>query len=348
MTTTEKKTWPVNRWIVVLLLAAVFFVAANLAPARPAVSLAGEHLTKEPLLHLPVLGDVPFTNTLLTTLIVDLIVLALAFFASRGIHADGSASTGLGNFFEAIFGAVYGLVENTVGKKWAKQVFPFVSTIILLVLTANILKLFPGMESIGLIEHVHDGHHGNEAVQILPGLSGLMAQEAEHDGYHMIPFFRSPSTDLNFTAAIAILAVITVQIFGVRANGLGYFGKFINVGRFVKMWVKKDLGPFEVINPLIDIFVGVLELISEFAKIISFSFRLLGSMFGGAVLVIVLGTLVPFTQFGLYFLELFFGVIQALVFGVLTMVFVAIATSGHGEHSESHGEVHGEAQPAHP
>lgn len=347
MTTNKKKTFPFNRWIVVLLLVAVFFVAAKVAPARPAVSLAAEKLTEEPLLHLPLLGDVPLTNTLLTTLIVDAVVILLAFLARRGIHADGSPSSGLGNLFEAIFGAIYGLVESTVGKKWAKQVFPFVSTIILLVLVANILKLFPGMESIGLIEHVHGDHHGNEVVEIVPGLLGLTAREAEHGGYHLIPFFRSPSTDLNFTAALAILAVVTVQIFGVRANGLPYFGKFLNFGRFVKMWVKKDLGPFEVINPFIDIFVGVLEFISEFAKIISFSFRLLGAMFGGAVLVIVLGTLVPFTQFGLYFLELFFGVIQALVFGVLTMVFIAIATSGHGEHSDGH-EAHGEAQAAHP
>lgn len=343
MTTAKNKTRHLNRWLVVLLLVSLIFVTSWVAPARPGVSLAAEPLSEEPLLHLPILGDVPLTNTLLTTFIVYVIVILLALFARRGIHPDGSPSNGLGHFFEAIFGAVYTLVESTVGKKWTKEVFPFVSTIILVVLVANILKLFPGMESIGLIEHVHEGHRGNEVIEIIPGLLGLTAQPAEHHGYHLIPFFRSPSTDLNFTAALAILAVLTVQIFGVRANGLAYFGKFLNFGRFVKMWGKKEVGPFDVINPFIDIFVGLLELVSEFAKIISFSFRLLGAMFGGAVLVIVLGTLLPVTQFGLYFLELFFGVIQALVFGVLTMVFIGIATAGHGEHQDGHSEAHSEA-----
>ncbi len=341
MTEPKKKTLNINRWIVVLLLAAVVFLGTKVAPARPVVSLAGEHLTKAPLVVLPFLGEIPLTNTLVTTIIVDLVVIGLALAAGRGIRADGSPSKGIAAIFETIFEAIYNLVEKTVGKKWVRQVFPLVATIIILVLTANLLKLFPGMESIGLIEHSEG--HGNEVIEIIPGLAGLTAVEAEHDGYHLVPFFRSPSTDLNFTASLAVIAVVMVQVFGVRANGPVYFGKFLSFGRFVKMWIRKELNAFDVINPFIDIFVGILELISEFAKIISFSFRLLGSMFGGAVLVIVLGTLLPVSQFGLYFLELFFGVIQALVFGVLTMVFIAIATKGHGEHAEEHSE----AQAAH-
>ncbi len=341
MTAPKKKTLNINRWIVVLLLVAVVFLGIKVKPARPVVSLAGEYLTEAPLMVLPLLGEIPLTNTLVTTIIVDLVVIGLALAAGRGIHADGSASKGIAGFFEVIFEAIYNLVEKTVGKKWAKQVFPLVATIIILVLTANLLKLFPGMESIGLIEHSEG--HGNEVIEIIPGLAGLTAVEAEHGGYHLVPFFRSPSTDLNFTASLALIAVITVQFFGIRANGPGYFGKFLNFGRFFKMWVKRDVNAFDAINPFIDIFVGILEFISEFAKIISFSFRLLGSMFGGAVLVIVLGTLLPISQFGLYFLELFFGVIQALVFGVLTLVFIAIAIKGHGKHAEEHGE----AQAAH-
>jgi len=75
----------------------------------------------------------------------------------------------------------------------------------------------------------------------------------------------------------------------------------------------------------------LLELISEFAKILSFTFRLFGNMFSGMVLVAVVGVMIPvFLPSGLYLFELFIGVIQALVFGMLTMVFMAQATQGHG------------------
>jgi len=340
VTKTEEKPRHITRWLVLLLLVAVGVVSMWLVkPARPEVSLAGETLLEHPLVTLPVLGNISLTNTLLTTVIIDVFVIILALAAGRGIQADGSPSRGISNVFETIFEALYNVVEQTVGKKWAKQVFPLVSTIILLVLTANLLKLFPGMESIGLIESLKSGEAGHTTIDIIPGLVGLTATETTSNAYKLVPFFRSPSTDLNFTASLALIAVIMVQFFGVRANGPRYFGKFLNFGRFFKMWVKREVNAFDAINPFIDIFVGILEFISEFAKIISFSFRLLGSMFGGAVLVVVLGTLLPVSQFGLYFLELFFGVIQALVFGVLTMVFIAIATKGHGEHADEHSEI---------
>jgi len=334
VTTREKKRIHITRWLVLLLLIAVGVVGVLLKPARPEVSLKGETLAA-----LPLLGGFTLTNTLVTTVIVDLVVIGLALAAGRGIRADGSPSKGIAAIFETIFGAIYTLVEKTVGKKWARQVFPLVATIITLVLTANLLKLFPGMESIGLIEHSTGGETGHTTIDIIPGLVGLTATETTTNAYKLVPFFRSPSTDLNFTASLALIAVFMVQVFGVRANGPRYFGKFLNFGRFFKMWVKRDVNAFDAINPFIDIFVGILEFISEFAKIISFSFRLLGSMFGGAVLVVVLGTLLPVSQFGLYFLELFFGVIQALVFGVLTMVFIAIATKGHGEHADEHSKI---------
>jgi F-type H+-transporting ATPase subunit a len=116
-----------------------------------------------------------------------------------------------------------------------------------------------------------------------------------------------------------------VQVFGVRANGGRYFSKFFNLGPFIRIWSTKKLGVFEILMPFIDIFVGILELISEIAKIISFSFRLLGSIFGGSVLVAIIGLLLPAAVFALYFLEMFIGTIQALVFGVLALLFMTLA-----------------------
>lgn len=337
----KKKSIPINRWLVVLLLVATVFFAGIYPPVSPAVFLPGEPIT-DVLFTLPLIGEFQLTNTILTTLVIDLLIFLLVIFVARGVGDETKPSTGLALVFETIIGALYSMVESSTGKKWARNVFPLVMTIILVVLIANLIKIFPGMESIGIIEHAHTEGEGYQVKELISGTLSTVSSEhaGEHEeGYELIPFFRSPSTDLTFTLSIALTAMFMVQVFGVRANGFGYFTKFFNFGPFLKLWFKRDLNAFDVILPFIDIFVGILEFISEFAKIISFSFRLLGSMFGGAILVIVLGTLLPMVTFGMYFLEIFFGVIQALVFGMLTLVFVTVATQAHGhngEHDSNH------------
>ncbi|HWQ83580.1 MAG TPA: F0F1 ATP synthase subunit A, partial [Anaerolineales bacterium] len=274
--------------------------------------------------------------------LIDLVLILLAFGVKRNLGDENTPSRGVANVFEMIVEGLYNLVESTAGSKWAKQFFPWVATIILLVLGSNLLKLFPGFESIGIVHEAHEG--GYPIQQVIPGIVNLLAVEegAEPAGehlYELVPFFRSPSTDLNFTVALALTTIVVVQIFGVKANGLGYFTKFFNFGPFLKIWYTKKLGVFDVIMPFIDIIVGLLELIAEMAKIVSFSFRLFGALFGGAILVAVLGTLVPAVQFGLLFLELFIGSIQALVFGMLALVFMTVATQSHG-HGGEEGEAH--------
>ncbi len=141
----------------------------------------------------------------------------------------------------------------------------------------------------------------------------------------LVPFFRGASTDLNTTLAIAIFAMISVQFWGFRALGFkGYGGKFI-------------------VNPIKDpigSFVGGLELIGEFIKIISFTFRLFGNMFAGEILLIAMGFLLPLIGIIPFLgLELFVGVIQAAIFSVLTLIFgsLAILSHEHGDHDEEHG-----------
>ncbi len=99
----------------------------------------------------------------------------------------------------------------------------------------------------------------------------------------VVPFLRGSATDLNFTIALAVIAVLMTQVYGVMALGPGYFGKFFQFGRLV------NGGIFGVI----DFGVGILELILEFAKILSFSFRLFGNVFGGAALLAIIGSLLP-------------------------------------------------------
>jgi F-type H+-transporting ATPase subunit a len=352
VTKTNKRSLGFNRWIVVLLLVAVGVAASFFPPVRPVVMLPGEPLFENGIM-LPVIGEFKFTNTILTTIILDILLIWMAFSVKRNLGDTTRPSKGIALVFEVLMGGLFSTAQSTAGKKWARTVFPIMATIILMVLTANLIKLVPGMETIGFLKEAHEHGYAKEA--IIPGVLYYITAEEIHveksgedshseaeekHPYEVVPFFRSPSTDLSYTAALALVAVFMVQVVGVRSNGLGYFSKFLNGGRFVKMWTRKDLGPFDVINPFIDLFVGILETISEFAKIISFSFRLLGAMFGGAILAIVIGSIAPVAHFGILFLEIFFGVIQALVFGMLTLVFMTVATQAHGHGDEEHGGAH--------
>lgn len=161
-------------------------------------------------------------------------------------------------------------------------------------------------------------------VEVVPGLGTIGLRETHNGKEVIVPFIRSSSADLNVTIAIATVTVIAIQIFGIGAIGVGkHFGKFFNFK-----------GP-------IDFFVGILELVSEFAKIISFSFRLFGNIFAGEVLLTVVLFLVPYiVPLPFLFLEIFVGLVQALVFSMLTLVFLKMAVEEHGGTSSEHSPAH--------
>lgn len=147
---------------------------------------------------------------------------------------------------------------------------------------------------------------------ILPGVGSLVLNGT--------PLLRAPSADLNFTLGLAIVAVLAANIFGAFTLGvLVHLGKFFNFK-----------------NP-ISFFIGLIELISEGAKMVSFSFRLFGNIFAGEVLLTIVAFLAPyFVPLPFIFLEVFVGFVQALIFSMLTIVFIAIATAGHGEEAQAH------------
>ncbi len=153
-------------------------------------------------------------------------------------------------------------------------------------------------------------------LEIVPGLGTIGIWEELHGERVLVPFIRSASADLNVTLAIAVISVFSIQIFGIMALGVfKYAGKFISFK-----------GPIEF-------FVGILELVSEVAKMISFSFRLFGNIFAGEVLLTIVLFLVPYlVPLPFLFLEIFVGFIQALVFSMLTLVFLKVATTSHEEH----------------
>src|SRR5262249_23719736 len=130
-------------------------------------------------------------------------------------------------------------------------------------------------------------------------------------GADAIPLLRAPSSDLNFTLALALIAVTMVNIFGIAAMGF-----------------KERFSVFFNFQSPIKFFVGILELVSEFARIISFTFRLFGNVFAGEVLLAIMAFLVPYIlPLPFLFLEIFVGFIQAFIFGMLTLVFVALAVT---------------------
>ena len=158
-----------------------------------------------------------------------------------------------------------------------------------------------------------------------------IGRNPETADWTIVPFLRPASTDLNFTLAFALIAMVMVQYYGFKHLGFSYLQKFFPF--LEKNWVDKVKGdPIKAIDPA----VGLLELVSEISKIISFSFRLLGNMFAGMVLLFVMGYILSVANLAFFGLELFVGLIQALVFALLTLIFMNSATEGHGAGEEHH------------
>ncbi len=158
-----------------------------------------------------------------------------------------------------------------------------------------------------------------------------VGRNPEAADWTIVPFLRPASTDLNFTLAFALVAMVMVQYYGFKHLGFSYLNKFFPF--LEKNWVDKvKSDPIKAIDPA----VGILELVSEISKIISFSFRLLGNMFAGMVLLFVMGYILSVANLAFFGLELFVGVIQALVFALLTLIFMNSATEQHGSGEEHH------------
>jgi F-type H+-transporting ATPase subunit a len=311
---------------------------------------------KFPTISLPAetiftVGPLTVTNTLIVTVIADIALILFALRATRKVRKgtpDAEIPRGVQNIFELMIDMLYGLSKSVAGSK-AVKIFPWMATIFLFVLFANWTELFPGIESIGSIEPAHKGI-GYPKVELIPGVlytvdqsqpivvdeatvapaADSVAAEAEGgehvEAYHVLPYFRTPTSDINTTLALALITMFMVQVFGVRALGGRYFYKFVNIPELKR----GGLGYMMFI-------VGFLELISEVARILSFTFRLLGNIFAGGVLLLVMTFIVPFfIPMPFLGLELFVGFIQALVFAMLALVFMNMAMASHGDHGEEH------------
>lgn len=303
------------------------------------ISISAEALTT--------IGGVPFTNSMLTSLIVSALLIGFAL-AVRLSLQNTSKPTGLQNFAEWIIESIDSLVASVAGsKKKASAFFPLVATFLLFILLNNWLGLVPGVGTIGML-HKEDG---TKQVSFAPSTiilgstvlaastntetntsttdahetTSMVGEESAHDSSEVhetfVPFFRPGTADLNSTIALGFISILATQFFGVSYLSLSYFKKFINFS-----------------NPIM-FFVGLLELVSDISKIISFAFRLFGNIFAGEVLLAVIIFLtskflwfVPVVPLPFYGLEVFVGFVQALVFAMLSLVFFNMATESHEEH----------------
>ena len=338
-----KRRFGVKRWIILALFAvgiyAAFIGPSILKPVSPVVVLPAEPTG----LHI---GGFQITNTILATLLTDLILVLMTFGVYRFIKSGRLVPSGFYNIFEAIFEFMWNSVQGTAGK-WAKRIFPIPATIFLLIFIANMVKLVPGFESIGQIEQSPTGEgyapvklfqvggleiftvDKGQPVEAAAAASETTASHGETSSAEgealcticeVVPFLRGSATDLNFPLALALITVLLTQVYGVWALGPGYFSRFLPVKQLVS----------EGIFGLINFVVGILEIILEFAKLLSFSFRLFGNIFAGVILLSILGALLPVViPPGLYIFEVFFGSIQAYVFFLLATVFISGATVGH-------------------
>jgi len=257
----------------------------------------------------------PLSNSLLTTLIVDVIVIGLAFAATRNMQL---VPRGLQNLVEMVIDSLYTLFRN-INAKYVATAFPLVATIFLFVLVGNWFGLLPGVGPIGVCHH-DDGHSEARIALTLPANTPLFAAEGDEaydtcaaQGYKLVPLFRAPAADLNFTFAIAAISFVFIEYWGFRALGPGYLKKFFNTDGIMS-------------------FVGIIEFISEIVKPFALAFRLFGNIFAGEVLLAVMAFLVPLLlPLPFYGFEVFVGFIQALIFSLLTYAFLNIAVTSHEE-----------------
>ena len=275
-----------------------------IAAAEVQTPLAQTIKTENTLFAEPIFktGNFLITNSLLNTwLVVFAVVVFGLFFRSR----IKLVPRGIQNLVEAaadrlleVFDSVTGSREKTL------KYFPFVISFLVFILLNNWLGLLPGVGSIGQVA-------------------------SEHGEKIFIPFFRGGTADLNTTLALAIVGVVASHIFSVAALGFWkYLNKFINLQALLeipqKIWHEPTI---IVVNP-IKVFVGLIEVVGEFAKVASLSFRLFGNIFAGEVLLASMSALLAFgLPIPFIFLEVIVGIIQALIFAMLTLVYFTIAST---------------------
>ena len=250
----------------------------------------------------------PITNSIITAWLSIVFLVGISYVVTRRLKL---IPTRLQSMLESALGWLLNFCQDIAGEKNGRRFFPVVATIFLFVMT-------------------------NAWLSLLPGFGSILFTNAEGETVHLL---RGANTDINLPLALALISFIFVEYWGIRSlGGLRYLRKFVNVGQFfqgIGQLVRGRLraGLSRLFMGIIDIFVGMLETLSEFIRIVSFTFRLFGNMTAGEILILLIMFLVPWVlALSFYGLELLVGLVQALIFAGLTLVFANIAiTPPHAE-----------------
>src|SRR3989344_34112 len=242
----------------------------------PEISIKAEQLFE--------LWHISITNSMLLSLVTLVLLVAFAFYMKKHMSAVPGK---LQSVFELLREQILEFMESVLGNRHAaEKYFPLIATAFLFILISNWLGLLPIVGPIGL-RHVTE------------------------EGSGLIPLFRAPAADLNFTLALALISVFSINLISVLAIGIKKY-----IGRFIQPRSPIMTG------------AGIIEIFSEFVRIISFSFRLFGNFFAGEVILIVMAFLAPLIlPLPFLFLEIFVGFIQAFIFSMLTLVFISMGVS---------------------
>ncbi|MBT3817054.1 MAG: F0F1 ATP synthase subunit A [Candidatus Magasanikbacteria bacterium] len=235
------------------------------------------------------IGNFVVSNAMMMSVVVTFIFL---FLSVGFIRKSKLVPSIFQTMFELLVDGILGLLESIMGnRKGAEKMLPLIGSLFLFVGLSNVIALFPGVTSF------------------------------TYDGVQM---FRTPTNDFNTTFSIALAMIILTQIASMKEFGIfGHLGKYFKF-KDVVVGFKKGAG--EGVLAIVDFLIGLLDIVSEIAKVISLSLRLFGNMYAGEVLAaILLGTFAMFIPAPWLAMNLLVGLLQALVFGSLTAAYYALA-----------------------
>lgn len=258
------------------------------------------------------IGSFTVTNTYINSTLTVVLFVIVGFLVKRNVK---DVPKGIQNLFESLIELLLGYFDQVTGdRKKSLKFFPLVGSLFLFILVSNWLGILPGVGSIGIHKIVHG--------------------ELE-----FIPLFRPANTDLNLTLAMAITGVLLSHIIGIFTIGFfKYFNKFVKLADVWHAFKSKKV--MTVFTAFVEVGVGLLEVISEVAKMLSLSLRLFGNIFAGEVLLTVLAGIVAYViPLPFLALELLVGLIQATVFSLLVLTYITVATMpvhGHSDKVKAH------------
>lgn len=230
------------------------------------------------------------SSTILTLVVVLLFLLFGLLFVRRFKVSPTSFQVAIESIYEAVVGLIDQITNDTTR---SRKIFPIVGAMLVYLLVANLIGLIPGLESITLND---------------------------------TPLFNTPTADFNTTFGLALGAIIVINIVSVFEWGvLGYIGRFIPLHK-VYQGFKKGIGAGFM--SIIDVLLGLLDIIGELAKVISLSLRLFGNMYAGQVLAIILLGAFAYVIPSIWLaMNLFVGILQAMVFAALVAAYYMLAVN---------------------